>query len=367
MKIISLILFTMFLTVQDKKPLLYDVQLLSDIPDNVGFAGSIGGVSNGVLIMAGGSNFPEGTKPWSGGIKKWYKDIYVLQTLNGSWEKAGSLPQNLGYAVSVSYKDALICAGGSNEAGHSDKVFGLRWKNKTIEIEHFPNLPFTLANASGEIVGNKLFIAGGLQNPESQEVLNTFLMLDLEKPNSQWEALSSWPGSPRMLSVSASYEDSFFLFSGTSLITDPETKNTKRKYLNDAYVYNIKTNDWKALSPLKAPVVAAAGPALVEKSRILILGGDNGQLAEQGGSLQDHHPGFGNSVVEYSIKTDTWSQGQDFPIKIRENVTLSPNKSDFLPVTAPLVKWNKGYALIGGEVRPGTRTPKVYFIKMKQS
>lgn len=367
MKSISLILCAMFLTIQDKKPLLYDVCRLADVPDHVGFAGSVGGVSNGVLIMAGGSNFPEGTRPWAGGIKKWYKDIYILQTPDGSWEKAGTLPQNLGYAVSVSYKDVLVCAGGSNESGHSDKVFGLRWNNKTkaIEIEYFADLPFTLANASGEVVDNKLFIAGGLQTPESQEALKTFLMLDLSKPDSQWEILPSWPGVPRMLSVSASYEDRFFLFSGTNLIADSVSAGTKRKYLNDAYVYSLKTNDWKALSHLEAPAVAAAGPALVEKSRILILGGDSGKLAESGASLRDSHPGFGNSVLEYTIANDSWSKGQDFPVKIRENVISSPNESDFLPVTAPLVKWNGGYALIGGEVRPGTRTPGVYFIKMK--
>lgn len=365
MKSISLILCAMFLTIQDKRPLLYDVYRLADIPDRVGFAGSIGGVSNGVLITAGGSNFPEGTKPWAGGIKKWYKDIYILKTPEGLWEKAGTLPQNLGYTVSVSYKDVLICAGGSNEYGHSDKVFGLRWnkKAKAIETEYFTDLPFTLANASAEVVGDKLFIAGGLQSPESREALNTFLMLDLSKPDSPWEILPSWPGLPRMLSVSASYEDRFFLFSGTNLVTDSATGSIKRKYLNDGYVYSDKTKDWKVLSPMEAPAVASVGPAPVEKSRILILGGDNGQLAES--ALQDSHPGFGNSVQEYNIVNDSWSKGQDFPIKIRENVISSPNESDFLPVTAPLVKWNGGYALIGGEVRPGTRTPGVYFIKMK--
>ncbi|HLU88819.1 MAG TPA: hypothetical protein VKZ51_03230, partial [Cyclobacteriaceae bacterium] len=44
------------------------------IPDKEGFAGMYAGVSNGVLIGAGGANFPD-KKPWEGGEKVWYDHI----------------------------------------------------------------------------------------------------------------------------------------------------------------------------------------------------------------------------------------------------------------------------------------------------
>ncbi len=365
MKIISVILIIMLTIFQDSKPLLYDVSSLANIPDRVGFAGSIGGTSNGVLIMAGGSNFPEGTKPWSGGIKKWYNDIYVLKTPESKWEKVGNLPVNLGYAVSVHYKEALICVGGSNELGHSAKVFALRWQLNSIKIDYLPDLPFTLANACGAVVGDKLFVAGGIKSPDSREASNAFLVLDLSHKDNKWQVLSSWPGASRMLSVAAATDTRFLLFSGTDLEVDSETGNVKRRYLRDAYAYEVSTAKWQTLTALPVSTVAASGPAIVEKSRVLILGGDNGDLAEVGGKLQDKHPGFGNAVMEYDLKGNSWSKGQDFPVRFNHNVESLPNESEFLPVTAPLVKWKDGYVLIGGEVRPGTRTPRVYFIKVK--
>ncbi|ULT41203.1 hypothetical protein KRR40_42040 [Niabella defluvii] len=48
------------------------------MPDKVGFAGAYAGVSNDHLIVAGGSQFPEGTRPWSGGVKSWNDKIMAM-------------------------------------------------------------------------------------------------------------------------------------------------------------------------------------------------------------------------------------------------------------------------------------------------
>jgi N-acetylneuraminic acid mutarotase len=45
---------------------------------SLGLAGPIAGISNDVLIVAGGANFPD-SMPWLGGKKKYYSDVYVLQ------------------------------------------------------------------------------------------------------------------------------------------------------------------------------------------------------------------------------------------------------------------------------------------------
>src|SRR5690242_17546619 len=50
---------------------------LAPLPDPVGFAGPFAGVADDVLIVAGGSNFPNGGTPWNGGAKKWYDKIFV--------------------------------------------------------------------------------------------------------------------------------------------------------------------------------------------------------------------------------------------------------------------------------------------------
>src|SRR3954453_19621561 len=64
---------------------------LPALPDAEGFAGSFAGVSNGALLVAGGTNFP-GKKPWEGGAKAWYETVFVLENPNAQWKVAGKLP-----------------------------------------------------------------------------------------------------------------------------------------------------------------------------------------------------------------------------------------------------------------------------------
>src|SRR4051794_6734931 len=105
---------------------------LPPLPDAIGFAGSFGGVSNGALLVAGGANFPDGGAPWTGSVKKWYHKIFVLENAHGSWKEAGKLPMRLGYGVSVSWRDGLVCLGGSNEKGHYADAFILRYKGGSV-------------------------------------------------------------------------------------------------------------------------------------------------------------------------------------------------------------------------------------------
>src|SRR5690606_8785158 len=70
---------------------------LPPIPDQEGFAGMYAGVSNGVLISAGGANFP-GKKPWEGGEKVWYDNIYYLLDMESEWKLASQkLPKPAAY------------------------------------------------------------------------------------------------------------------------------------------------------------------------------------------------------------------------------------------------------------------------------
>ena len=50
---------------------------LDPIPDQHGLAGMFAGVSHGVLIAAGGANFPD-APPWQNGTKVWHDTIFAL-------------------------------------------------------------------------------------------------------------------------------------------------------------------------------------------------------------------------------------------------------------------------------------------------
>jgi N-acetylneuraminic acid mutarotase len=335
---------------------------LPRIPDQFGFAGSFVGKSHSALIVAGGANFPDGGAPWTGSKKAWSDKIFVLDSPTGQWKLAGKLPQPMGYGVSISYRDQLICIGGSNVDGHSAKVYVLTYRDKKIKIDQLPHLPQPLANACGTVVGKLMYVAGGLLTPDAKTTANVFWSFNISDPvAAEWKKLETWPGPPRMLSVAGQSPKAFYLFSGTDL----EDKNgtAHRHYLNDAYKYT-PGKGWARLADLPNAVVATPGPALfVNKSDLLIFGGDDGKLADDAANLKEKHPGFSDKILKYNVNTDSWSIGNTIHTDKKADATTNPNGSVWAPVTTSLVIW-KGYIVFpGGEVRPAVRTPRVLTAK----
>jgi len=336
---------------------LFQWETLPPIPDSVGFAGSFAGVADDVLIVAGGSNFPNGGTPWNGGTKKWYDKIFVLEKPKAKWKEAGSLPFPLGYGVSVSTKQGLMLIGGSNENGHVASVLLLHYRHGKIEIENLSSLPFALANSCGALVGDKIFIAGGLASPSSPSTENKFLCLDLKEKNSSWKQLPAWPGPSRMLAVAAASNNCFYLFSGTEL------KDGKRVYLNDAYSFS-EEKGWRKLADLPNAVVAAPSPAFnFGRNELFIFGGDDGKDAANATMLKEKHPGFSDKILQYKINKDSWSIAGEIYASKKIDFIENPNHSIWAPVTTPLIIWKNNIVLAGGEVRPGTRTPNVLMAK----
>lgn len=326
---------------------------LRPIPDSVGFAGSFVGVSEGALMVAGGANFPNGGTPWNGGIKKWYDHVYVLEPDAGEWKLAGKLPMPLGYGVAVTTTDGWWLIGGSNEEGHSDQVWRVSYKKGYVVYDTMPSLPFPLANACGALVDQTIYIAGGIKTPDAKETSSVFLSLHLDDISSGWRSLAAWPGPSRMLSVAATDDHSFFLFSGTQL------QNGQRIYLKDAYRYE-PGRGWSPLAEMPHATVAAPTPAWVsQQHQICIFGGDDGALASRSGELRERHPGFSSDILAYSPDQDSWATVGQIPTRIEEDAVAVPNNSVWAPVTTGMTVWNQQLVFPGGEVRPGTRTPRV--------
>ncbi len=316
---------------------------LAPIPNPVGFAGSFAGVSNGALLVAGGANFPDGGAPWTGSVKAWHDDIYILEKPEGKWVLAGKLPYALGYGASVTWKNTLIILGGSSANGHHAEVWMLAYKAGKIEIKSLPALPYPIANTSAVLIGDVIYMAGGLKTPDAKVAEHNFWSMDLAAPQKSWRILESWPGAPRMLSVNGALNGAFYLFSGTSL-TDGN-----RTYLKDAYKYTSATG-WKRIADLPKSVTAAPSPAYTTgPAKLLIFGGDDGELAPQASVLKEKHPGFSKQIYSYDPVTDQWMMAGEIPGKA--------------PVTTTLTIWNGSIILPGGEIRPAVRTPNVLMAK----
>ncbi|MHA4866072.1 N-acetylneuraminate epimerase [Duganella sp. PWIR1] len=106
-----------------------------------GIAGAYAGYSNGVLLAAGGANFPGAWKQFNAGqlfahkglSKTWRADIYA--EIRGAWRVVGQLPAAMGYGSSVQLDDGVLVVGGELQGGAGSKeVFLMKWNGKSVDI-----------------------------------------------------------------------------------------------------------------------------------------------------------------------------------------------------------------------------------------
>lgn len=313
---------------------------LPPIPDAEGFAGSFAGVSGDALIVAGGANFPE-RRPWEGGTKKWYDTVFALESGKRGWREAGRLPRPLGYGVSVTHGDGVVCVGGNDATRHHRETFRLRWRNGALQTEALALMPRPVANLCGAVLGETLYVAGGIATPDATAAQHTFWALDLSDPRAQWCEIEPWPGPARMLAVAGAQGDAFCLFGGADLKPGPDGK-PERIWLRDAYRFR-PGDGWKRIADLPRPAIAAPSPApAIGQAHLLILGGDDGtQLAIP----PTEHRGFPRDILAYDTGTDAWSKMGETPFSL---------------VTTPSASWRGAFVIPGGEARPGVRSPAVW-------
>lgn len=336
---------------------------LPPLPDRLGYAGAFVGLIDDQLIVLGGANFPI-APPWEGGTKRWSKKLYRLPTPQSEWIEGPDYREELGYGVSITTEEGLVCIGGSDANKHRDSVFLLRRKptvddSFTLEEIALPSLPQPLANMCGVRAGDYLYVMGGTNSPDATRASSLFLRLRwtrelIASPSAlkqdsagykesewSWEALPSWTGSPRMLAIAAALGDQVFLAGGVALSANTERKPV-RQYLQDAFVYS-PGQGWDRVPSLPTPLAASPSPAWVHDNVLRIIGGDTGSRAALAPSA--NHPGFSRSEYLFDADKRRWRVGEETPVA---------------SVTTNTVEWFGTYIVPTGEIRPGVRTPNVW-------
>jgi N-acetylneuraminic acid mutarotase len=320
---------------------------LPDLPQASG--GQMAGVSNGALLVIGGSYFK--TSIFEGGQKLWLDTILALDPLDlgdKAWKFAGWLDRPLGYGAAVSVDDSVIVIGGSDGARHYADVWRLRWKEGRLEKTQLPALPRPLANMGAAAIGRTIFVAAGQSAPASTEAMKTLFALKLDDREPKWKELEPIPGPARILPAVAAQGGALFVISGAELLTDA-TGKTARRYLRDGYRYlpgEKNGKGWSSIAGAPRPVVAASAiQAGIQNgaSRVLVFGGDDGANAHRVFELKDSHPGFSRDILAYDTAIDRWSKVGELPISL---------------VTTSAVNWQGAVIIPGGEDRPGHRSAR---------
>lgn len=338
-----------------------------------GLAGAFTGIHKGILIVAGGANFPEGPA-WDGGKKVYHNQVYLFDLQSNNWIENNLflLDSPVAYGLAVSTEQGLFCLGGEQYGKPMDAAFLLKWNQKDLELlqEPLPSLPEPLANLSGDVLDGAIYIAG--TSVESGKKI--FSRLNLDDLASGWQELEPWPGSPRTHAVGIAQNNGetncFYLFKGRYKAEDADTTT----FLSDSWMYNPKKDKWAAVKSTDVsnfPNAAGTGVS-IGANHILLIGGDSGLIFNQiekmnaklvgmstpnpvsitRDSLMKYHPGFRGTIWSFHTITQTWTRFGEIP--------HSP------PVTAQAVKWDGKIILASGEISPCIRTETIQVLGVEQ-
>jgi MFS family permease/N-acetylneuraminic acid mutarotase len=311
------------------------------LPEPLGLAGPFAGVSGDALIVAGGAHFSEALNRQAG-PKPCSDTVFVLQEPDGGWVVGGRLHRPLAHGLSVTTRTGVVCAGGSDAGRHEAGVFRLKWEDGQLHTTPLPDLPRPCAFLCGALLGDILYVAGGLETPTAATALKTFWALDLAADPLRWQELEPWPGPERMAAVAAAQDESFFLISGVRLQPGP-TGKVVRESLTDAYRYT-PGRGWRKITAVPRPVVGAPSPApTVGHEHFFVLGGDDG--AQPALPWAQRQPRFPRQVLAYDTRRNAWTVRGQLP---------------FSHIGVPQVSWRGYTVLAGGESRPGQSAADVW-------
>lgn len=351
-----------------------------------GLSATYSGVIEENLIMMGGCNFPE-TPASEGGKKKFYNSVYLASLSTDTllqWKKVGEIEEPSAYGVAISMLDGIACIGGTNgeQSLSTANIIMYNKDSMNIEIYPLPDLPIKLDNMGGAAMDTMLYVAGG--NADGVPSNRVFL-LDFTNLQQEWIELPPFPGEPRVQPVCAVMknhegEKSLYIWGGFAT-----THNGSKPSVSlGGYKYSFKKGEWSDLSAPKIGeeeiFLGGAAVTQVNDTLAIFTGGVNDEIFLK--ALQREM-----MLKEAILQNDTIAQNQ-LKAEAKEYMLQSPewykfnprvlaynsvqNKwSEFVVTTstaragASLV-YHKGVLYsIGGELKPGVRSPEVVAVKIE--
>lgn len=332
-----------------------------------GVSGAYAGRLGSSIILAGGCNFPE-APVFEDGAKRFYKGIYsacISSTKDSilNWVKIGELPEEAAYGVSIQSDETIYFIGGSNKEHQLQHVLKLSFENEDLKIEKLPKLPNGIDNMSGAMLRDKLIVTSGVVDgkPSNQQI--TLNLLDL---SIGWVREQDIPVLPRSQSISFIEGGVYYISSGFftgdnenipevsgetlklvdgfwNKCSEPEVDFT----LSGSTVVNTQLGGTFAVGGVNKPIFLSA----IERG--YLLGNNLDDMARDSLKVESlkylKHPpswyNFNTTLYLFDGVGQSWKP-------IVENINLAR-------AGAIAVPFDNGFYLLGGEIKPGVRTPEI--------
>ena len=347
--------------------------LLPDVPAEIGLGGPLVGTHEGVLVVAGGANFP--TPLTEGGSKVWHDDVYVLLPGAEQWITDQKLPRPLAYASCTSTPQGIVVVGGSDADQVYSTAFLMRWDAaaKQVHFEPLPDLPAASAFGSAESIDDIVYLYQGKHQKSDLDLTGGFWQLNLSDVESGWQSLPAHPGPVRFKMATAvqqgpDAEPCLFLFSGTSTSETDQGDPRFRAY-TDGYRYSPRKRQWTEVASLpllddprhlvgeekfaseRWPISAACAEAVGTRMILTFSGSTDRYILDEKGKVlpASVRPAFLPRVLSYDTIADRWSEAGSMPVGV---------------VTTEAVKWQQQIVIPSGETQPGIRTPRVQALSL---
>lgn len=212
------------------------------------------------------------------------------------------------WAATAQHGKQLILAGGLTKAGPTAKVSRITCENlikgNLITTHDLPPLPHPLLGAGAAVLGDKLYVVGGVTSTDAKEALSEFLVLDLANPESGWTQLEPLPGAGRALPMVAGQFDLIEVIGGR--IPSEGTYRTTKEVWSHRFkpAEGTTSKGWHRAADLPIPL---AGGAVVPsgQAHTILFAADPSPAAPSPLVLSN---GSETPTLLYHAVTDVWNQ-----------------------------------------------------------
>lgn len=305
------------------------------------------GLVAGKVVCAGGANFPE-IPAAHGGEKHYYRDVFRF---DGRWEKCTELPCPLAYGGSFSVGGRMVIAGGNDGGGPVDKVFCISSARGGVKVEEMDSvLPEALEQAGYASQGRNLYIAGGLS---SGGVSRKVYKGRVKGKRIEWSSVAELPEN-LVQPVTMVSNGHLLVWGGF----DPEGKRAS------STCWDIDLRSGECTESGQVPgggTFTGATLVTLDDGRAAVIGGThretfNRGLNARGKQKEDY---MSMPAGDYRFNRKIWifnPIGKSWSVPVESGRTALAG--------AGCVCDSKYLYIIGGETKPGVRTPQTWRIPL---